>query len=152
MLVSGVILFSKTLTPKTQYRAPTPTLQNEKVYPDSIGVNIKASFTIITGSITRSFKAEKYHNQSPDVYIESVDPTVIHVKKTGITWDDFFKTLPMKLTKDCLITGDGETFCSGKGGTLKFYLNDIVNPHLLDKEIRDGDKALINFSAQRLGH
>lgn len=139
ILVSAFILLNKPQAPKILIQTPTPIPQNEKV-------NIKASFTAITGNITRSFKAEKYHNQSSDVYIESLDPTIIHVKKIGITWDDFFKTLPMRLTKDCLITGDGETLCNGKGGTLKFYLNDIQIPNLLDKEIRDGDKALINFS------
>ena len=113
--------------------------------PVSENVDIKANFTIITGGITRSFKADKYHNQSADVYIESSDPTIVHVKKTGISWDDFFKTLPMRLTYDCLITGDGETFCDGKGGTLKFYLNDVETPDILDKEIKAGDKTIIKF-------
>lgn len=143
ILVFAFILFNKSQTPKKSFQTLTPSPQNEKVNPPAGG---KASFTIITGSITRSFQAEKYHNQSSDVYIENLDPTIVHVKKTGITWDDFFKTLPMTLTKDCLITGDGETLCSGKNGTLKFYLNDSETPNLLDQEIRDGDKALINFS------
>lgn len=134
----GLILFNKSQTQQPSALIPSLTPQNEKV-------NIKASFAIITGNITRSFKAEKYHNQSPDVFIESLDPNIVHVKKIGITWDDFFKTLPMKLTKNCLTTGDAETLCSGKGGTLKFYLNDIETPYLLDKEIRDRDKALIKF-------
>lgn len=132
------MLFNKSQTPQPSVLAPSPTPQKQEVH-------IKASFTIVTGNITRSFKAEKYHNRSSNVYIESVDPTIVHVKKIGITWDDFFKTLPMKLTKDCLITGDGETFCNGKGGTLKFYLNDVETPDLLDKEIRNGDKAIINY-------
>ena len=51
----------------------------------------------------------------------------------------------MKLTKDCLETGDGEAFCSGSGGTLRFYLNDKENPNLLDREIKNGDKTLIKF-------
>ena len=148
-LVSGFILFNKPQTSKTFVQSPTPTLQNGKVYPDSIGVNIKASFAIITGNITRSLEAEKYHNQSPDVYIDSVDATIVHVKKSGITWDDFFKTLPMKLTRDCLITGDGETLCAGANGTLKFYLNNIETLDLLDRRIKDRDNALINFSPQR---
>lgn len=135
----GFILLNKSQTPKTLILTPSPTPQIREI-------NIKASFTIITGNITRSFKAEKYHNQSSDVYIESIDPTIIHVKKTGVTWDDFFKTLPMTLTKDCLITGDGETLCDGKGGTLIFYLNSFETPDLLDKEIKDGDKVLIQFS------
>jgi len=142
VLVAAFILFDKSQTPKTSIKTPTstPFIQEEKV-------NINASFTIVTDNITRSFKAEKYHNRSSNVYIESVDSTIVHVKKSGITWDDFFKTLPMKLTKDCLITGDGETFCVGANGTLKFYLNNIETPNFLDKEIRDGDKLLINFNS-----
>ena len=135
ILVAGFILFNnKSQTSKNLI--PSPISQSQKT-------DIKASFSIVTGNITRSFSAEKYHNQSSDVYIENLDPTIVYVKKIGITWDDFFKTLPMKLTKDCLTTGDGETFCNGKNATLKFYLNDVETPDLLDQEIKDGDKALI---------
>jgi len=143
ILISVLIVFNKTQTPKTSVKTPTstPFIQEEKV-------NIKASFTIVTGTITRSFKAEKYHNQSPHVYLEKADPTIVNVNKAGITWDDFFKTLPMKLTKDCLITGAGETLCVGANGNLKLYLNDVETPNFLDKEIKDGDKLLINFSPQ----
>ncbi len=143
LVVSGLILFnqSKPQSPQNivQTPSPSPVTQDQKV-------NIQANFTIITGNITRSFQAEKYHNQSPDVFIESSDPTVIQVKKSGITWDDFFRTLPMKLTKDCLITGDGETFCDGKDGSLKFYLNDNEDKDFLDKEIKQNDKTLIRFT------
>ena len=139
--VSGFILFNKSQTQKDLTPSPTP--QNQKFNPPAGG---KASFSIVTGTTTRSFSAEKYHNQSSDVYIENPDPTIVNVKKIGITWNDFFKTLPMKLTKDCLTTGDGETFCNGKNGTLKFYLNEIETPDLLDKEIKDGDKMLIKFT------
>lgn len=118
---------------------PAPIMQEKQV-------NITAAFTIITGNITRSFKAEKYHNQSPDVYIEASNPTIVHVTKKGITWDDFFQTLPMKVTRDCLTTGDGETLCDGEGGTLKFYLNDAEDGDILGREIKDGDKALIKFT------
>ena len=145
ILLSGFILLSKSQTPKTLIQTPTPTQQEEKVNPPVGG---KASFTITTGNITRSFTAEKYHNQSPHVYLEKADPTIVNVTKADITWDDFFKTLPMKLTKDCLTTGDGETLCNEKDGALKFYLNNIETPDLLDKRIRDGDKALINFLDQ----
>lgn len=148
VLFVGFLLFNRGQTQTNTVQnipIPTPTFLDEKVDPDSIGVDIKASFAIMTGNIERSFKAEKYHNLSPDVYIEASDPTVVHVKKAGITWDDFFKTLPMKLTKECLTTGDEETFCEGKGGSLKFFLNDIEDKDLLDKEIKEGDKALIKF-------
>lgn len=138
LAISAFTILNKPQSPQTVETTPTPIMQDEKV-------DIKASFTIITDNITRSFKSEKYHNLSPDAYIEAPDPTIVHVKKSGITWDDFFKTLPMKVTRECLTTGDGETFCDGKDGSLKFYLNDIEDEDLLNKEIKEGDKALIKF-------
>lgn len=140
ILATAFILFNKPQTLKPLVQTPAPTSQKKET-------DIKASFSIVTGNITRSFRAEKYHNQSPDVYIESLDPTIVHVKKINISWNDFFKTLPMTLTKDCLITGDGETLCDGKDGILKFYLNDTETPNLLDQKIKDGDKALIIFQS-----
>ena len=140
VLLRGVLQNQNPPLPSTTISpSPTPISQAEEV-------DFKASFQIITKGIVRSFKNPKYHLKSPEVYISAEDPTVVHVKRTGITWDDFFKTLPMKLTKDCLITGDGETFCSRSGGTLRFYLNDKEDPNLLDKKIEDGDKVLIQFS------
>lgn len=144
VIIIGLMLTSCNLKSAKTTSTPTPTpslaIIDEKV-------EITASFIIMTDSITRSFKAEKYHNQSPDVYIEAYDPTKVHVTKSGITWDDFAKTLPMKLTKDCLTTGDGETFCDGKDGILKFYLNDVEDKNLLDREIKEADQALIKFTS-----
>ena len=108
-------------------------------------ININASFTIVTNGISRNFSSKMYHNLSEEVYIEASNPSIVHVKTKGTTWDDFFKTLPMKLTKECLTTGTKETFCTGENGTLKFYLNNIEDKNLLDKEINEGDKTRIVF-------
>lgn len=153
ILIIGIFLWQKQyFTDKTigttglMNQDPSPSSQpKDSQIPVSQNTDIQAYFTIVTGSITRSFKAEKYHNLSPDVYIENPDPNVVYVKKTGIKWSDFFHTLPMKLTKDCLTTGDGETYCDGKDGNLKFYLNDVETPNLLDMEIKEGARALIKF-------
>lgn len=126
-------------SPNLQPTQATPIpAQNEEV-------NLKASFTIVTNGLTRNFSAKMYHNLSPDVYIESTNPSVVYVKKESTTWDDFFKTLPMQLTKECLITGTKETFCTGQNGTLRFYLNNVEDKNLLDKEVEEGDNALIRF-------
>src|SRR3989344_5478952 len=138
VLVSFFLIFKQSPAPETQTFQSTPT-------PTSTSVNIKASFTIITENITRNFSAEKYHNQSSDVYIEKSDPSIVNVNKVGITWSDFFKTLPMELTKECLITGDGETLCTGQNGTLKFYLNNVETPDLLDQEIINDTKVSVIF-------
>ncbi|MBI2017614.1 hypothetical protein HYS92_01040 [Candidatus Daviesbacteria bacterium] len=140
LLVGTFALFNRPQSSPSIDQPPSPAPTAEEK------VNFAASFTVVTGNITRSFKAEKYHNLSPDVYISSAEPTIIHVKKPGITWDDFFKTLPMKLTSECLTTGDGEKLCNDTG-SLKFYLNDIETPDLLEKPINEGDKALIKFTS-----
>lgn len=141
VLLAGIFLYSQTqVKPAFDKATPTPT-------PTPKQVDIRAKFTIITNGITRSFKAEKYHNQSPDVFIISEDPTIIHVKKKDITWDNFFRTLPMKLTKECLTTGDGERFCDGQNGSLRFYLNGLEDQNLLEKEIKENGSALIKFSS-----
>ena len=138
-LLIGVLLLNRqTQNNVTREPSPSPTTVGQET-------EISAFFTVTTGSIIRNFSAQKYHNQSPEVYIEASNPTVVHVKKPSITWDAFFKTLPMKLTKDCLMTGDGEKLCNDSG-TLQFFLNDIEEPNLLERQIKQGDKAKILYT------
>ncbi len=107
-------------------------------------VDYRASFSIYTNGTLRSFSSPQYHNLSDEVYITPERPSVIIVKKRS-TWGDFFETLPMELTKDCLETGDGERFCAEGDNSLKFYLNGTRNDDLLYEEIKDGDRALVTF-------
>ncbi len=109
------------------------------------GINKQASFAIFTNGTLRIFTAAMYHNLSPDVYIEASNPNKIIIKKSGVTWDDFFSTLPFKLTKNCLVTGTKQTFCTGSKGTLRFYLNGDKKESALDLEIQNGDKLLVTF-------
>jgi hypothetical protein len=108
-------------------------------------VDHKASFAIYTNGTLRIFTDPKYHNLSSDVFIEATSPNTVNVKKTGITWGDFFKTLPMKLDKNCLITGTGQVFCSNGAGTLKFFINGEKNDDALQEEIKDGSEMLVSF-------
>ena len=122
--------------------SPTPTMVTQK------SVDYKAKFAIYTNGVKRVFTNPMYHNLSKDVYIEASDPAIVHVKKDGITWMNFFMTLPFKLSKDCLTTGTNETFCATKNATLKFYLNGIRTNNLLFEKIKDGDLALISYGSE----
>lgn len=106
---------------------------------------INASFAIFTNGTFRDFSSSKYHNQSKEVFIQSDNPNIIYVKKKGITWNDFFKTLPMELSKDCLTTGTGQNFCSDGNSVLKFFINGGEDLNALDKKIREGDQLLVSF-------
>lgn len=128
-------------TEKISYDSPTPT--RSVVIPTP--VELTASFEIITNGTRRIFSDPKYHNLSEDVYITAEDPNTIVVTRSGITWSDFFATLPMKLDKTCLTTGTGQVFCTGESGELKFYINDVEDPDTLDKVIADSDNLKVIY-------
>lgn len=142
ILGAGFLVFQKQFN---KIPAVDKVLSTSPDSPKQMAVDHKASFAIFTNGTFRVFTAAMYHNLSPDVFIQTDNPNIVHVKKKGVTWYDFFKTLPFKLTKDCLTTGTGETFCTGENGTLKFYLNDIKEDDLLSKIINSRDRALITF-------
>jgi len=104
-----------------------------------------ATFVIFTNGVFRIFTSPMYHNQSDVVFIASNNPNTIIVTKEGVTWNDFFQTLPFSLTQDCLTTGTGETFCTTETYTLKFYLNGINTPDLLSRVIQSNDSLLISY-------
>jgi hypothetical protein len=110
-----------------------------------VDIDIKATFEIYTLGTKRVFTSNMYHNLDNDVYISSDDPSVVHVKRSGTTWADFFETLPMELTKDCLTTGTSQTFCTNDDYELKFFINDNQNPNALDEEINNDDELTVLY-------
>ena len=129
--ISGFFVFGK---PSSEPSMQTPVLSS----PTSISteatqpaqdetVNYQAVFAIYTNSVFRVFTAPMYHNLSKDVYIQADNPNIVLVKKSGVSWNDFFNTLPFSVTKDCLITWTKDTFCTNPTKTLKFYLIRLKN-------------------------
>lgn len=111
----------------------------------AVPINITASFEIYTLGTKRIFTDSKYHNKSTDVFITKEEPSLIHVMRIGVTWNDFFATLPMSLTKDCLITGTGQRFCTNSESELKFFINEVEVPTALDQEIKNGERLKIVY-------
>ena len=141
LAVAGIIVFSSPKPEPESPESPTPMPQ----VAEEVEVDTKASFTIFTNGTLRIFTDSRYHNLSSDVYIESPNSTVVHVKKVEITWDGFFKTLPMKLTSDCLTTGTGQVFCTNETSALKFYINGQLDTAALSRVINSGDKLLVSY-------
>jgi hypothetical protein len=114
-------------------------------FSEAVQTVITANFEISTNGTKRIFTDPRYHNLSDIVYIDPKSPNQVVVKTEGITWNDFFATLPMSLNKDCLVTGTKQTYCTGSDGQLKFYTNDISNPNALDLPILDGNSLRVIF-------
>lgn len=145
-VVTGVLIVLVALVSLGSMRDETK--QESPIVSVPQTVEKKASFAIFTNGTFRIFTDPRYHNKSQDVYINPDNPNIIVVKKEDITWGDFFKTLPMSLTKDCLTTGTGQRFCTGEAGFLGFYINGEKVDNVLDREISDGDNLLVSFGTQ----
>lgn len=141
VILSGAFLYLSN-KPLSKNLSKSPATSFE---PITQKADFTASYEIFTNGTFRIFTDPKYHNLSEEVFIQENNPNIIYVKKSGITWDDFFKTLPMKLTKDCLTTGTNQTFCTDQTGTLKFYINGVKDDNALDKKINADDKLLVTF-------
>ena len=122
-----------------------PNMEIRVVPTTSSTVDYTASFEITTLGTKRIFTDPKYHNQNSDVYIQNPDPSVIFVKKGGVTWADFFNTLPFSLTETCLVTGTKQTFCNSETYKLRFYLNDQESSGVLSLEINPGDRLQVVY-------
>lgn len=108
----------------------------------------RASFAIYTNGTFRIFTSPMYHNLSEEVFIEPSSPNIAIVKRDGITWRDFFSTLPFSVDEKCLITGTKQTFCTNDSSTLQFFLNEERNQKALDQIIEPDDKLLITYEAE----
>lgn len=126
----------------------TKTMPSKNLTNNSSIVDYSASFAIFTNGTFRIFTAPMYHNLSSDVYIRADNPNRVFVKKSNTSWNDFFKTLPFKLTKECLTTGTKQTFCTDINGRLRFYINGKEDIDALDKYIENGDKLLVTYGSE----
>ena len=119
--------------------------QNKSIVQNEAITDYFASFAIYTNGTFRIFTDSRYHNLSEDGVIDSSNPNTVHVKKSNITWGDFFKTLPMELTESCLTTGTGQVFCNTNTYSLKFYINGIRTTEALNKVINKNDQLLVSY-------
>lgn len=145
LLIGGYLLFPQKVDNKKKgapIEKPPETKIDEQ---ESLEVDYKASFAVFTHGTFRIFTASMYHNLSDEVYIESSSPNIVNVKKSDITWGEFFDTLPVVLTEKCLTTGTGQTFCDGQNGELRFFINGKFTPNALSTIINNSDQLLVTF-------
>lgn len=124
-----------------------PIVINGKIVQEEFSIvsSIEASFSVITHKITRSFDNAMYKNQSKDVYIPNENSKAVVVTANGVTWGDFFETLPFSVSSDCLVTGDGDRLCNGEDGTLTFEINGENVDNALSQRINEGDDFIIRY-------
>ena len=125
--------------------APAVSTEQPEVSQPVVKAPFNATFNININGIDRIFTAAMYLDQSSEVYIPTQDPTTLVVERYGITWKEFFETLPFKLDTDCITTGLGETFCIDETHSLDFFLNGKLTPDALTKQIEPNDELNVYY-------
>lgn len=84
--------------------------------------------------------------------------TVVHVERSGTTWDEFFTSLGFKLDdasftvisrdKACMTLPGGEKLCQGATETFKFFVNGVKVDGVSNAGIYDLDRVLISFGPE----
>lgn len=145
LIILALFLAGCKKTPTLPQASPPPAASQEVPEKPS---EIKASFIIFTNGTLRIFTDPRYHNKTEDLYIDPSSTNTVVVKRPNATWGDFFKTLPMQLTEDCLTTGTGQKFCNNSQNKLKFYINGQEAGDFLTRKINANDKVLISYGPQ----
>jgi hypothetical protein len=101
------------------------------------------------------FVSKEGDERHPYIHIHPRRYTVVHVHRTGTTWDEFFRSLGFELTdptltgvtteKTCLKLPDGREICSGEERRWRFFVNDVEVDGVAFEEIHDLDRVLISY-------
>ena len=109
--------------------------------------HVHADFKVyINGEEVKIYQDENLEkNKFTHMHPGQDEEDVIHVHAIGITLKQFFNTLNIKLSRNCIILEDGKEFCNSKSNTLKFYINSKLSEEAPDYEIIDLDKIFISY-------
>jgi len=128
---------------------PNNTNQAETIFPAPLkDVDETAGLAILIDGIPLQLNKTIYTQQSETTYLDSKNPGIVHIKKSPLTWQDFFDSHVFELTEDCVTINTRSTYCSNDNETLKVFYNGDRVKTLGDKPLRQGDQVLISFGNQ----
>lgn len=106
-----------------------------------------ATFLVMIDGVPLDFSQEKYQVASRYIHVENGVGTTMHKHATEVPVGEFFSSVNMQVTENCLITDEGSTYCSQGDKELKFYVNGMeANPALINRYIfSDDDRFLLYY-------
>ena len=112
-------------------------------------VHWHADFALYIRGERFDFSDERFFSTTDEELSENVhlhEPfLVVHVHREGTTWREFFHSLGLELTDQCLTTPEGDTYCTSETERLSFIVNGVRVDGLAFQDITDIDRALISF-------
>lgn len=99
------------------------------------------------------FTQDKYQSSEENELDEAIhmhdgNGKVVHLHKKGATLEQFFNSLKIKFTKECLNLDTGANYCNGTSKTLKMFVSGQENTDFEKYVPQDLDRILITYGAQ----
>jgi len=113
-------------------------------------VHVHADFQMYVRDERIRFTAAKYQSDNlnirhADIHFHDGNDDVIHRHADGITLVEFFKSLEIMITNDCLTLDTGVAYCTNDAEKLIFYVNGVVTPSIVDYVIAEEDRVLLYY-------
>lgn len=111
--------------------------------------HIHADFKVFINGEPINFADKDYYMKSSFIHVDENQNKedssgVLHMHATGVPLWMFFESIGGRFDEKCISVG-GETFCNGKGRSVKFYANGKPNSGFGDYVFSDLDKILISY-------
>ena len=145
LAVAGVIGYvTGTLTmPHKTSTHPIGTSQDGKIH-------VHADFRLYLGDERVRFTEEKYQSdieriRHTSLHFHDGNDEVIHRHADNVTLSDFFASIGMKLTNDCLIMDTGIEHCTNDTDTVLLIVNGVQVIDNAKYVIQEADRILLYF-------
>lgn len=94
------------------------------------------------------FLSTETNERSQSVHLHAPRTNVAHLHREQTTFDEFFLSLGMELTDDCLKLDTGEKLCNDNANGLQFMVNEVRVDKLQFEKMSDMGRVLISFGAR----
>ncbi len=109
-----------------------------------------ANFAVIIDGKPIDFTKDEYQSVegkelNPDVHLHNKRGGVMHAHKENSTWQEFFQSLGMDLTKDCFVESKTIKYCTKGEEKLSVVLNGTELSEWASLPINDVDRLLVSY-------
>lgn len=116
----------------------------------STAVHIHADVKMYINDAVYDLGQDKYQSTDEQeldehVHFHDNNGNIIHLHTAGVTLPDFFETLGIIMSNDCVVV-DGRSYCGTTGDVVEYYVNNIPQEAIDEYVIADEDRILITIN------
>lgn len=119
-------------------------------YTNNDEVHVHGDFRMYIGDERTRFTDAKYqsstaHAHHASLHFHDGNDEVIHRHADNVTLVEFFDSIGLKLTNDCIMMDTGTNYCTGSTSTLMLIVNNEQRPDIENYIFAEEDRILLYY-------